>query len=95
VTFKLPDDKDQALEMAEVAVETLNVIAQIIGGAVATTSAGAITVLRVILATVQEGFEGKITAEQVRHELEKFTTSMSTNDTAADKALEDKFKEKD
>ena len=91
MTLQLPEDKDQALELAEVAVETLNVIARIVGGAVASTAADAITVVRVILATLQEGFEGKITAEQVRNDLKKFVNNIDTHDAAADKALGDKF----
>ncbi len=49
------------------------------------------TVIRVILASLQEGFEGTITAEQVRKDLQKFKNNIDTNDQAADKALEKKF----
>lgn len=89
--FQLPEDKDQALDLAEIAVETLNVIAQIIGGATATTSASAVTIINVILNTLRQGFEGKITAEQVRKDLQKLFSSLDLNDQAADKALEEKF----
>lgn len=89
--LKLPDNKDEALEMAGVAVETLNVIAQIVGGAASNTAAGVITVVRVILASLQEGFDGKITADQVRKDLKKFANSIDINDAAADSALDKKF----
>jgi hypothetical protein len=92
LAFKLPENKAEAFDMAELAVDGLNAIAMAAGGATAATAGGVLTVVRVILATLEEGFAGKITPERVREELEKLRSNMATNDADADKALEDKFK---
>ena len=91
--FKLPESKDDAFDMAELAVDGLNAIALSVGGATAITAGSVLTVVRVILATLEEGFEGKITAERVREELKKLTDNLATNDSAADAALKDKFEQ--
>ncbi len=91
--FKLPENKDEAFDMAELAVDGLNAIALSVGGATAVTAGGVLTVVRVILATLEEGFEGKITPERVREELKKLTDNLAVNDTAADAALADKFEQ--
>lgn len=90
--FDLPDDKDEALRLAELGCDALDIIAKLVGGATAGTSASVVTVLRIILKTVSEGYEGKVTVEKVRAEIQKFADDLAVNDEAADQALKDKFK---
>lgn len=89
--LKLPENTDEAIELAKLALDGLNAVGAIVAPAKADSAAGAITLIRVILSTIQEGFEGKITADRVREEMAKLTSSLASNDAAADKALDDKF----
>ena len=89
--FELPDDKDEALRLAELGAEVLAVVFQLVGGASTGTAASVITVVRVILEKLREGYEGKLTVEQVRAEMKQLTDSLVANDAAADQALKDKF----
>jgi hypothetical protein len=91
--LKLPENKTEAFDLAELAIDGLNTIALAVGGATAGTAAGVLTVVRVILATIEEGFDGKITPQRAHEEIEKLRNNMTANDAAADKALADKFKE--
>lgn len=93
--FSLPDDKDEALRLAELSAEVLGAICALVGGATATTAASVITVIRVILDKLQEGYEGKLTVDQVRAEMKKLTDNLAANDAAADQALKDKFDNKE
>jgi hypothetical protein len=54
LAFKLPENKAEAFDMAELAVDGLNAIAMAAGGATAATAGGVLTVVRVILATLEE-----------------------------------------
>jgi len=83
--------KENELDMAELAVDGLEAIALAVGGATATTAAGVLTVIKVILATLNEGFEGTVTPARVREELAKLTSNIIVNDQAADSALAAKF----
>lgn len=94
MSFKLPENREEAFDMAELAIDGLNAILTSVGGATGATAAGVLVVVKVILATVEEGFEGKITPERVREELAKLSVGMGANDAAADQALADKFKTK-
>jgi hypothetical protein len=89
--FELPKDKDEALRLAELGAEVLAVIFSLAGGATAGTAASVLTVVKVILDKLQEGYEGKLTVEQVRVEMKQLTDSLVANDTAADQALNNKF----
>jgi hypothetical protein len=89
--FDLPDDKDEALRLAELGAEVLAVIFSLVGGATAGTAASVLTVVKVVLDKLQEGYEGKLTVEQVRAEMKQLTDSLAANDAAADQALNDKF----
>lgn len=89
--FDLPEDRDEALRLAELGAEVLAVIFQLVGGASTGTAASVITVVRVILDKLKEGYEGKLTVEQVRAEMKQLTDSLVANDEAADRALDDKF----
>jgi hypothetical protein len=91
MSFKLPDNREEAFDMAEMALEGLNAIALAASGANPGTAAGVLTVVNVILATIQEGFVKKITPERVREELAKLTANMAQNDATADTAVDDKF----
>jgi hypothetical protein len=62
-----------------------------VGGATAGTAASVLTVVKVVLDKLQEGYEGKLTVEQVRAEMKQLTDSLAANDAAADQALNDKF----
>lgn len=95
MTLKLPDNKDEALEAAQYAVEGLNLIFQLVSGAGSSTAAGVVTIIRVVLSSIREGFEGKLTAEQVHKELAKLRANLSSNDAAADAALAKKFDNSD
>ncbi|UCC72055.1 MAG: hypothetical protein JSV86_17055 [Gemmatimonadota bacterium] len=91
MSFKFPENREEAFDLAELAIDGLNAIAAAVGGATAGTAGGVLTVVRVILATIEEGFDGKITPERVREELAKLNLSLAANDDAADAALQDKF----
>jgi hypothetical protein len=93
--FDLPEDKDEALRLAELGAEVLEVVFQLVGGATATTAASVLTVVRVILDKLRDGYEGKLTVEQVRAEMKQLTDSLAANDAAADQALKDKFDNKE
>lgn len=89
--FDLPEDKDEALRLASLGADALAVILQLVNGATASTAASVITVIHVILDKLSEGYEGKITVDQVRIEMKQLTDSLVINDSAADLALNNKF----
>lgn len=91
MNLKLPENREEALDLAELAIDGLNAVAHAVGGATASTASGVLTVVKVILATLDEGFTGKITPERVREELAKLQRGMAENDAAADAAVDDKF----
>lgn len=93
--FDLPKDKDDALRLAALAADALTLINNLVGVAKPDTAASILTVVKVILAVLEKGFEGKITTDQVKSELKKLTDSLAANDAAADATLEKKFKDKE
>ena len=92
--LKLPDNPKEAIELANLAVDGLSAIANVVALAKADSAAGAITLIRVILSTIKEGFEGKITINRVREEMDKLTSSLAANDSTANTALNDKFNDR-
>ena len=91
--FKLPENAEEAIQQAELAIDGLNAIANVVAPAKAESAGSILTIIKVILTTIQEGFDEKISPERVRDELAKLTGSLVSNDAAADAALADKFKE--
>ena len=91
--FKLPENVEEAVQQAKLAIDGLNAIANVVAPAKAESAGSIVTIIKVILTTIQEGFDEKISPERVRDELTKLTGSLVSNDAAADAALANKFKE--
>lgn len=89
--FELPDDREEALRLAELGAEVLAAVFVLVGKASSGTAASVITVIRVLLDKLKEGYEGKLTVDQVRAEMKRLTDSLERNDVEADQALKDKF----
>jgi len=92
--FSLPADKDDALRIAELTAEALAAISTIVYPATAGTAASVLTVVRMILQALEDGYEGKITVDEVRAELNKILPSLAVSDAEADEALRKKFDKK-
>jgi len=91
MSFDLPKDSDDALRLAKLGLDALQTISMLVGGATAQSAASIITIVKVILSAVEEGFEGKVTVEEVEKHLQQLKANLVTNDQAADAALKDKF----
>jgi len=89
--FDLPKDKDDALRMATLLTEGLTVINTLVSGASASSAASVLTIIKVIIASLQQGFTGELTVDQVHAELKKLSESITSNDAGADGALKEKF----
>ena len=89
--FDLPDDKDEALRMAALVTQGLTIINTLVSGASAGNAASVLTIIKVIIASLQQGFTGDLTVDQVHAELKKLTESITGNDAAVDAALKEKF----
>jgi len=89
--FDLPDDKDEALRMAALVTQGLTVINTLVSGASASSAASVLTIVKVIIASLQQGFNGDLTVDQVHVELKKLSESITGNDAGADAALKEKF----
>jgi len=89
--FDLPKDTDDALRLARLSLDALSVISSLVGGATSQSAASVITIIKVIIAALEDGFEGKVTVEEVERHLQQLKANLMTNDQAADAALKKKF----
>lgn len=94
MSFSFPDSKEDALDKAEMLLDGVNAITKLVGGATAQNAAGIITIIRVVILALEQGFDGdSVTPEDIRKELNNLLGGLSGNDAAADKELADKFGE--
>lgn len=84
----ITDDWDKFLALA---LEGLTVIGQVIGGATAGRAADVLTVVQVILRSIDGAYQGTVTVDKVRSEWAKLTASIAGNDARADAALRRRF----
>lgn len=89
--FDLPDNKDEALELAGLVTDALVAINLLVSGATSSNAASVLTIIKVIIASLKQGFAGDLTPKQVHAELKKLTESIVSNDVVADAALKEKF----
>lgn len=82
------DDWDSFLALA---LEGLTVIGQLVGGVTAGRAADVLTVVKVILRSIDGAYEGTVTVAKVRDEWAKLTASIADNDARADAALRARF----
>ncbi len=83
-----PQDADDFIELA---LEGLSVIASLVGGNIGDKATEALAGIKAIVDAIFSGYNGKVTFEEARNELKKFTESLAANDARADRALAHKF----
>lgn len=81
--------KDEAF--TELALDALSTIAHLVGGATGDTAGSVLTVLRVIINSLEAAHDGKITATQVRAQMQQLTDAIHSNDAEANAALHKRF----
>ena len=73
-------------------IEAIEAIAKpLVGATTADKAFEGLHIIATIIDTLKAGFAGKLTAEQVAHEIKNLHQAVLLNDTAADQALHDKF----
>jgi hypothetical protein len=85
--------KDEAF--VDLALDTLTAIAKLVGGATGDTAGSVLTVLRVIMDSLEHAHDGKVTPDHVRTQMKQLTDAIHGNDGAADEALHRKFPKND
>lgn len=85
--------KDEAF--VDLALDTLTTIAKLVGGATGDTAGSVLTVLRVIVSSLEHAHEGTVTPDQVRAQMKQLTDAIHGNDNAADEALRKRFPKND
>ena len=85
--------KDEAF--VDLALDTLTTIAKLVGGATGDTAGSVLTVLRVIMSSLEHAHSGAVTPDQVRAQMKQLTDAIRGNDNAADEALRKKFPKTD
>lgn len=80
-----------ALKIAEIAIDHLDVIQDLTKFAGAGASA-ALASISHIVGILKAGVDGKVAAADVARELAELRTRLAANDTAADTALDKKFR---
>jgi hypothetical protein len=85
--------KDEAF--VDLALDTLTTIANLVGGATGDTAGSVLTVLRVIISSLEKAHDGTVTPDQVRAQMQQLTDAIKSNDSAADEALRKKFPKSD
>lgn len=87
-----PQDADDFIKLA---LDGLGAIATLVGGDVGDKASEVIAGVKSIVDAIFKGYDGKVTFEEARNELKKFTDSLAANDARADAALRAKFAEAD
>jgi hypothetical protein len=88
------DKAHDALDKLSSAIHAIDAIEQIAKqtlGNEAKDAFEAVHIIAVIIDTVRAGFDGKLTVADVKAEIISLHKTISDNDAAADKALDEKF----
>jgi hypothetical protein len=92
--FDLKKLAGKAKGFVDIAVEGLEIIATATGNAAVDKAADVLMIVKAVLASLENLYEGKVEPNVVRAEFAKLRSSLTANDAAADAALINKFGKK-
>lgn len=90
--FDLKKLAGKAKGFVDIVVEGLEIIAAATGNAAVDKAADVLVIVKAVLASLENLYEGKVKPDVVRAEFAKLRASLAQNDAAADAALAAKFK---